>query len=98
MSQKSSVIEDLPNASKLASEAIDGVTGFAKCFHKHKSEEITDLKRARDELVEETDPYAMKLGTGLPTAKFVVDFIDGNLSKAANELDANKSDIVRAVN
>ena len=39
----------------------------------------------------------MKLGTGLPTAKFVVDFIDGNLSKAANELDANKSDIVRAV-
>ena len=39
----------------------------------------------------------MKLGTGLPTAKFVVDFVDANLSKAASELSSNKDNIVGEV-
>ena len=39
----------------------------------------------------------MKLGTGLPTAKFVVDIVDAGLSKAAGELSKNKDEIVREV-
>tara|TARA_B110000503_G_C7080583_1_gene384953 strand:+ start:146 stop:304 length:159 start_codon:yes stop_codon:yes gene_type:complete len=40
----------------------------------------------------------MKLGTGLPTAKFVVDFVDANLRKAVQVLNENKDEIVAQVN
>jgi hypothetical protein len=39
----------------------------------------------------------MKLGTGLPTAKFVVDLAGGALAKASEELNANQDEIVRQV-